>query len=75
MIDRGIEATKLNFSNSESRKVLITLTPDRSALTYTTLEERKGCLGCFLGPKKTTIPLSDFKYLVYGGRTSTFLAH
>ena len=72
MLEAGIEATKYNYSNRESRDVRITLTNNRTCLTYKTIGGKNCSL---LGCKSRKVRLSDFQTLIYGGTTSTFKIH
>ena len=71
MLEVGIDATKYNYSNRESRDVRIRLTDNRTCLTYTTVDGKN----CLLGCKSRKVRISDFQTLVYGGTTSTFKIH
>ena len=75
MIDVGIEAVKLNYSNSKTRRVRIKLSKDCSSLTYTDEEPRKGLITQFMAPKSRTVSFKTFWSIAYGGTTSTFRAH
>ena len=74
MEERGVLATKLNYSNLNRQEVRVTLTHDRRSLTFETLET-KGCLSSIFGREKRSYPLSSFVGAFYGGTTSTFKLH
>ena len=71
---QGISAVKLNYSNKEKKNVTLKLVKNRSALEYTsTLVERpNNLIKRIFKSNKTTLPLSKFYGLVFGGNTSIF---
>ena len=67
-LERGIAATKFNFSNDQQKSVTISLTRNRSALKYFCPD------GKYLR-RSRTISLNYFHSLVYGGTTMSFQRH
>ena len=72
VLEAGIKAEKLNFSNEESRPVTIYLTNKRKDITYRSEVKKVDVLSKLSGSNERSIPVSTFINLVYGGQTSTF---
>ena len=64
VLEAGISGTKLNFSDQRTKQVTIRLINKRSSIEYR--ESKK---------KATTLPLSLFNGVMYGGQSSTFDRH
>ena len=70
-LEKGIKATKFNYSDSRRKEVTLKLVNNRSALQYSPIEEEKTCMTkIFTG--KRTIPISSFLNVMYGWASSTF---
>ena len=72
MMSMGFIATKYNFQNSTSRKVIVRLSACRTKLVYTDLAEKKG-LRSLLGPSVKS--MAKFQGIIYGGKTPNFRKH
>ena len=73
MLETGIIATKLNYSNTKERTVRLRILGSSTKQPYLVYEtvERRGCLSD-LGGRTRKISLSAFTDLIYGGTSSTF---
>lgn len=66
----GAEATKYNYKNSKSRGVILQVSDDETKLMYQDLVD-SGKL--FQGP--TSLKISKFKDLIYGGSCQNMKKH
>ena len=66
----GIYATKLNWSNSKRKDVVLKLSSNMKELTYMKPSKDLTCWDKIRG--KSTIQLSEIALIAYGGISSTF---
>ena len=67
ILEQGIEAEKLNFSNTESRQVTIRLTHKRTHITYISEDKKIDCMSKLSGSNERSVAINTFVNLVYGG--------
>ena len=70
----GFNAKKYNYHNFSKKQVRITLDDKLTCLTYTTDQPPQNCMDK-LKNKSTTIPLTNFVEILYGGQSVTFWKH
>jgi len=68
----GVTAFKYNFKNNKHRKIVVSLSPDLSKLVYHDAKE-SGAWQVF--GSSTSVRLTNFKDVVYGGTTANFKKH
>ena len=73
----GMLATKLNYSNMRTAEVKVTLTHNRTRITYEEQRTKTCCLsGLIFGSKKRSVhKITDFMAVIYGATAATFLIH
>ena len=76
LMSYGIECVKYNYKNNRFRKVFLQISSDRKKILYRDVKDQHSQGGNFtLFSSSTSLKISKFTNVVYGGRTENFKKH